>query len=524
MKLCKAINSRWVLAIAMVWWAWCGVWGQKNDYNWLIGQGSQYYNPQTIDSEAGVIRFDFNYNPVQIGLDLPVLMNFDKTDVCMSDSNGNILFYSNGIYIANGSNLTVANGDSLNYGYVAYYFDGPSVGEESPQAIIALPNSYHPNQYYLVHSFIDSIPGTGGGQIYCAKILNTLVDMNANGGLGQVIYKNQPVINAECNFCLTAVKHGNGRDWWMAIHKLVSDCYYMVLIDSTGPHVTDSICLSPVDPTGDGGPVCFSPDGSKFIYFTPYTGLSVYDFDRCTGVLNKLQYIPAATLIDSGYIDLGVSVSPNSRYLYVSTLGRIYQMDLWSDTLLNTIDTVGVFDGAHYGVANWNYAEFSYSQLAPDGKIYIRGPGALPVYHVINNPDERGTACNFAQHSVYFRSYVDGIPNYPNYRLGSLTQSQCDTLGLLSDIQRAAKEQIIKVYPNPATDYVVVDYGFTDWNKGQPNLEICNTLGQVVYGQVLPMYSGLQKIDVGSFASGIYTVFIKRGGGVVATQKMVIGR
>ena len=77
-----------------------------------------------------------------------------------------------------------------------------------------------------------------------------------------------------------------------------------------------------------------------------------------------------------------------------------------------------------------------------------------------------------------------------------------------------------KIYPNPATDYAIVDYGFTDWSKAQPNLEICNALGQVVYVQILPMYNGLQKIDVSGFAAGMYTVYVKREGGV-ANAKLV---
>jgi hypothetical protein len=86
---------------------------------------------------------------------------------------------------------------------------------------------------------------------------------------------------------------------------------------------------------------------------------------------------------------------------------------------------------------------------------------------------------------------------------------------------RTLKEQILKVFPNPASDYTIIDYGFTDWNKGQVSLEICNALGQIVYTQQLPVYSGFQKIDISLFASGVYTAFIKRNGAVVATANFV---
>jgi len=66
----------------------------------------------------------------------------------------------------------------------------------------------------------------------------------------------------------------------------------------------------------------------------------------------------------------------------------------------------------------------------------------------------------------------------------------------------------------------MVDYGFTDWSKnGAVSLEICDELGQAVYEQILPQYSGFQKLDVTKFAAGVYTAFIRRNGQMIATQK-----
>ncbi len=83
------------------------------------------------------------------------------------------------------------------------------------------------------------------------------------------------------------------------------------------------------------------------------------------------------------------------------------------------------------------------------------------------------------------------------------------------------REMQLRVFPNPATDVVTVDYCFTDWSKGNTQLEITNTIGQVVYAQELPQYSGFQKVNVSSFARGSYTVYIKRGNAVVAREKMM---
>jgi hypothetical protein len=195
----------------------------------------------------------------------------------------------------------------------------------------------------------------------------------------------------------------------------------------------------------------------------------------------------------------------------------LLQFDLWANDILGSVDTVGRYDGYARSLGSL----FFSSQLAPDGKIYISCGNTDADYHVINNPNEKGDSCDFVQHGVLLPTPSGNVPCFPNYRLGALPGSACDTLSGLNELQRAAKEQIIKVYPNPASDYIIVDYGFTDWNKGQPGLEICNALGQTVYAQQLPMYSGFQKIDVRGLAGGVYMVYIKRQNAVIANGKFV---
>jgi hypothetical protein len=111
---------------------------------------------------------------------------------------------------------------------------------------------------------------------------------------------------------------------------------------------------------------------------------------------------------------------------------------------------------------------------------------------------------------------------YPgNYRLGPLRGSTCDTLSTATTAIKAVNEKILKIYPSPATDYTIIDYGFTDWSQGETELVIYNSIGQVIYSQALPKYSGFQKLDVTKFAAGLYNVSIKRAGVVVAIAKLV---
>ena len=76
-----------------------------------------------------------------------------------------------------------------------------------------------------------------------------------------------------------------------------------------------------------------SPDGTKFAYSNYdismgyyWQDIRLFDFDRCSGnfTFNSLAYLPDS--VGGG----GVAFSPNSRYLYVSSWKRIYQLDTYS--------------------------------------------------------------------------------------------------------------------------------------------------------------------------------------------------
>ncbi len=86
-------------------------------------------------------------------------------------------------------------------------------------------------------------------------------------------------------------------------------------------------------------------------------------------------------------------------------------------------------------------------------------------------------------------------------------------------ISNVFTENLVRIFPNPASNFLTIDYSFTDWSKGAIQLQITNELGQTIFSQNLPMYSGFQKLDVSLFASGLYHVSIKRGAHIVAAGR-----
>lgn len=485
---------------------------QKNDYIWLQGYGSYWGFDSAQGLYYGNPKMDFNYSPVRIIRD-SLVMNYTWTNTSYCDSNGNLLFYTNGCYIANANGDTIENSDSLNWGYWLQYedpahgYDGYNV-KEGINAVQSLTNA---NQYYIIHSLIDTGGQSGGAILY------TLLDMSLNNGKGKVLSKNQMLINDKIGSSLAIVRHANGRYWWILVQKKNTNCYYRILLDETGPHVLpDSVCAGASNTLTDYGPMNFSQDGSKLLSVGYNAGLNIFDFDRCTGNISNPLTIVYPFLIDSGWYGGGVATSPNSRYLYVCLIGYLFQYDLWANDIPGSVDTIAHYDGYGAPISS----DFYTAQNGPDGKIYISCGDADTVYNVINNPDLKGSQCDFVEHGVHLPSPSWGVPSFPNYRLAALPNSCDSTIGV-NEIS-SSKEQIIRVFPNPANTVAVIDYGFTDWGKAQPTLQICNALGQLVYSKQLLMYSALQQIDISRFAAGSYTVYIKRNTDVVATDRLVV--
>lgn len=89
--------------------------------------------------------------------------------------------------------------------------------------------------------------------------------------------------------------------------------------------------------------------------------ISIYDFDRCNGLLYDLAQINYNDTAFSG----GVAISPNSRFLYVSSYRYVYQYDLWEEDIEASKEVVAVYDGFHSPGPPLS-TTFFLCQLAPD--------------------------------------------------------------------------------------------------------------------------------------------------------------
>ena len=401
---------------------------EKRDYVWLLG-----YDSNPTDLSFGGTRVDFNYSPPSLSYEYRNL-DFDATNAAICDTSGNLLFYTNGIAIHAPTiphGQQIANGGGLNPD--PYTQEWVSRGYNLPQGALILPvPDDSTGLYYLVHTERTTFPdGLNGNYYIVKKMYLTKIDMSQDNQ-GLVTSKNMPLISDTLDFGkTTAVRHANGRDWWVLQQEYFSNRYYTLMASPLGVSIVNNQAVGQATPSGLGQAV-FSPDGSKYVHFTTYNFaegqfVSIYDFDRCTGSLFDLAQINYNDTAFSG----GVAISPNSRFLYVSSYRYIYQYDLWAEDIEASKETVAVYDGVLTPPPFALPTRFFLCQLAPDGKIYISGTSGIKFLHIIHNPNARGVACNVEQRGLELPTYNKfGIPNHPYYGLGPEDGSPCDTLGI----------------------------------------------------------------------------------------------
>jgi len=420
--------------------------------------------------------------------------NFTGTNV--TDSSGNLLFATNGVIIMNKVNDTMVNGTGLN---PSQYTNDFSNGLRLVQPNIILPDLSYPNRFYLFHMTFD----ISGINAQANKIYVSHLDMSMNGGEGQVITKNQILMNGDFSGNrLTACKHANGRDWWIVAVEAYGTHFYFFLLTPSGPLFSHA---QSIGNRNGFGQAAFSPDGTRYGSYVVDDDFEIFDFDRCTGTLSNYRHVA----INDSMGGFGAAFSPNSQYLYGSSSYYLYQIDASSNQPDTTLTTVAFWDGFYCPNPPWATG-FFVQQLANDGKIYSSTGSSTCAMHSIESPDSAGLASNVQQHSIILPTYNLGtMPNHPNYNLGPLIGSPCDTLTHISELYANAPLQL-KVIPNPViSDIFEINYSLEQNKTG--SLEIMNATGKIVYRKTLPQWSSMQKLNIPELSNGIYLMRLTSG-------------
>jgi hypothetical protein len=349
------------------------------------------------------------------------------------------------------------------------------------------------------------------------------IDVSQNGGLGSVVQKNIQLQTFKCTDGLTAVKHGNGRDWWILFRRwdINNSEFYKYLVTPNG--ISNVMIQNEGSSTLNGFTnLNFSPNGTKMVMINLAGLMELYDFDRCTGVLsNPVTIHPEPSAAPYGRF-WGCEFSASGRFLYVSTYldsaSRLFQYDLQSVDPFATRDTLeystngligngflkrGPDQKIYFGHA-WECQAFPYCYPYPDS-VYNYVNMNLSV---INYPDSLGAACGYAPFSFYLggkRTYY-GLPNNPDYDLPALAGSPCDTLVSINEPANVSTNPNLHVYYAPDWETAFIN---ADKLKGKNyRLRMVDVLGKEVYSESGSLNSQYftRDLNCASFASGIYLI------------------
>lgn len=415
----------------------------------------------------------------------------------IADSTGNLLFYCNGRTIWNKNHQVMMDGDSL------------LSNNSSTQSSLILPLPGNSRYFYVFTVDDFYFNNLQYGFRY------SIVDMCLDLGLGGVIKTEKNILLLD-NVCekLTAVRHSNGIDYWVIVHKFQSNAFYCYHLSSTGIIDTvvsniGSIHTSSPGTGGSQGQLKASPNGQKLALVNGNANPAIaeyFDFDKNTGVVSNMVSIQTNPV----WTYFGVSFSPDNSKLYIaSTLNGngVYQFDLTAGggNPANVVASKKLIAGTY------NYLGL---QLATDGKIYVaRSPfGFNPYIGVINNPNNVGLACNYVDSAVYLNgnSASYGFPNFVDSYDYSNSIHNCETTG----IENQEKEFCVEVFPNPFSNELT----FTAENNEQLVVSIFDIFGQKILQET---FTNKITINTDNFSNGIYIYVLNSDRKIITRGKVI---
>jgi uncharacterized protein (TIGR02145 family) len=365
--------------------------GQGEFNNWYFGFSSP---------GAGV-----NFNSgAPVAIPNGVMWSGSST-ISVSDSSGNLLFFSDGTKVYNRNKVIMPNGSGLH---------GDNL--EFRQCVISTSIPGDDSSYYIFTVGGFNPIGTSYGLYY------SIINMRLNGGLGDIEtgFKNIPIPSAANSWeAVTGSRHKNNNDVWIVttVSTQTNIQYAAFLINNSGLSATP--VLSESNGGGQYSPsppfnyyvapswIRVSPDGTKLVCCWYSCCFEFCTFNPQTGSVNRLFSVQNES---ANYNTINAEFSIDSKYLYVSqatggfsTIGSIYQYNsnlfdsaafIQSKTL---IDTGKVRNGL---------------QMGPDWKIY-GSESMVDSLAVIQNPSNYGNTCHYQRNAIGLTGLCgDALPQF----------------------------------------------------------------------------------------------------------------
>ncbi|MBX2985166.1 MAG: T9SS type A sorting domain-containing protein [Bacteroidia bacterium] len=313
----------------------------------------------------------------------------------IADTNGNLLFYTNGQTVWNKNHEIMEGGNGL---------EG---SQDASQNGLILN---HPDNDSLYYIFL-----TPYSYDYMNGLKYCVVNIKANNGNGKVSEKNI-LLHPNSSEKVSAVYHANGRDIWIIGHEWGNNNFYLYLLTSNGFNqcpVINSVGIqykkSSIFTDGifvNQGFIKFSPNSKYMAHvFTPTDPLNIfselYRFDKTNGHLELFTTIP-----NDRYL-WGAEFSDNSENLFICRRD--------SPVLVYNIPT-----NQYRMIDSLILPSATQLQLSNDGNIYF-GLADSTFIGIINGNDFNNIHINKKAVNLSKGTMQYGLPNI---FVGYLTHGQ----------------------------------------------------------------------------------------------------
>jgi hypothetical protein len=403
----------------------------------------------------------------------------------VSDSNGNLLFYSSADSIWDKTGHVMPNGYELMHFYYAPGHDTNYSGNSSTQGSLIIPVIDSPQQYYVFS--LGQMEDYFNGDLISCRLFYSIVDMRLRGGLGDVIQNKKSIeLDSFLSEKMIAIP-GSNCDIWLMVHGRGNRIFKAYNITSHG------ISLNPIISNlgtifGQVAYACgemkvsnnwkkISTCNSQDSNYSSSSakGIEIYDFDQSTGIVTNVFLLN--NTIKTPY---GLCFSPDDSKLYVNAgLAGIYQIDLNS----NRFDSITWVDN------QWA-SEFRSLKLGLDNKIYFNSLTSADSISRIDSPNNFGFSCHISDDIMKLNQVFYGLPN-------QFVKPQCPT-----EIKSIpANSNIISISPNPFSTKFTI-------NNCTPNslFIVYNIVGEKVISGTI--FEPSIRIETSEWNDGIYIVEI----------------
>jgi len=431
-------------------------------------------------------------------------LNSGGTCTSISDTSGNLLFYSDGWSIWNKMHQIMSNSYTLI--------------DRCSESALLIPQPGNAQIYYFFYPGYDST-----GFKYC--LYYSIIDVSLNGGLGGLVSKDNILLNDSATRKIAAVKHGNNNDIWIITMIYHTNQYNAYLLTGSGLNTANPV-ISNAGHIEESfmGPIKPSPDGTKiaasFSMFDFKNDLEIIDFDKNSGILsNAIAYYKCDLPMPYGCESSGVEFSPDGKKLYFTVhkiitsqtppaINYLYQIDISSGDSTQIANSKILMDSTIVtDTNNFKHGGTFSIQLAYDKKIYLTKHAKLYI-GVISNPNLSGLACGVVDSAVYldngsgFRFCAATFPMFMNT---CLPQDKPDNIN-----ENIFNSKNIFIYPNPFSSTATIEITESNINIENINIEAYDLIGKkhnIDYSIISNNNKNLKLfISSGLLSSGIYVL------------------